>query len=611
MIPLLRSGSFQRHGVERGPFSWEKLFLLGSFFLSLFFMANPVPCAWAINANVSNVELVDADTTEDTVEIEFDLDWAAAWIDGVNHDAVWMFFKYSVDSGWSWRHVLLNASGVNPSGFSTGTGTQYIDMRVPEDKVGVFIATKKMSGQQYISHSYDNLKVVWDYGANGVTDLQIIDSSTTKVRAYAIEMVYVPEGDFEVGDGNAADESSYAFHVSDDIAVQITKDLTTGITVDSNSNDEIDTAPIGVDGDGGLDDNNDGVIDNKDYPTGYKAFYMMKSEISQAQYVDFLNTLTTWSSIFTRIDDGQAFAADAMSSNNYYTAMYSSLADMSPVSRNSIFIKEMYGCGDYYGYSDDPSIARFGNDLTDDMSCTTCGDNSYSLCCSNMDGASDGEWVAMNLMTWMDLAAFADWAGLRPMTELEFEKAARGSEAAVLDEFAWGTASVTQKTNITNSGQATEYSNTSVSGNNGPGVYDNAAVEGPFRSGGAAGMAATRIPTGSSYYGALDLSGNVAEQVVSLGDSAGHAFRGTHGDGVLYQGSHGDNKDWPGYSTSYNYVYNAAGAGLRGGAWDDADAEPLRVSDRTNAALGQTTRDDSAGGRLVRTSPEYEFEHEF
>ncbi|KAA3625557.1 MAG: hypothetical protein DWP94_00520, partial [Flavobacterium sp.] len=44
-----------------------------------------------------------------------------------------------------------------------------------------------------------------------------------------------------------------------------------------------------------------------------------------------------------------------------------------------------------------------------------------------------------NFISWDDGMAFADWAGLRPMTEFEFTKAARGPEEPFEHEFPWGT----------------------------------------------------------------------------------------------------------------------------------------------------------------------------
>ncbi len=45
---------------------------------------------------------------------------------------------------------------------------------------------------------------------------------------------------------------------------------------------------------------------------------------------------------------------------------------------------------------------------------------------------------ACNRVLWHDGATYADWAGLRPMTELECEKACRGPVYPVTGEYAWG-----------------------------------------------------------------------------------------------------------------------------------------------------------------------------
>ena len=37
----------------------------------------------------------------------------------------------------------------------------------------------------------------------------------------------------------------------------------------------------------------------------------------------------------------------------------------------------------------------------------------------------------MTYISWPDLLAYADWAALRPITELEYEKAARGVDVQV------------------------------------------------------------------------------------------------------------------------------------------------------------------------------------
>jgi hypothetical protein len=42
----------------------------------------------------------------------------------------------------------------------------------------------------------------------------------------------------------------------------------------------------------------------------------------------------------------------------------------------------------------------------------------------------------------------------------------------------------------------------------------------------------------------MDLSGNLAEQVVTIGHPQGRAFRGTHGDGRLTLVGDATNPDW-------------------------------------------------------------------
>ena len=60
--------------------------------------------------SISNVEL--ATVNRKSAAIRLDLSWQCAWRDEVNHDAVWLFAKYSLDDGETWRHATLRGSGV-------------------------------------------------------------------------------------------------------------------------------------------------------------------------------------------------------------------------------------------------------------------------------------------------------------------------------------------------------------------------------------------------------------------------------------------------------------------------------------------------------------------
>jgi len=199
--------------------------------------------------------------------------------------------------------------------------------------------------------------------------------------------------------------------------------------------------------------------------------------------------------------------------------------------------------------------------------------------------------VAMNAMSWADGEAFADWAGLRPMTELEFEKVARGPLTPVANEFAWGSTSITQATAIAEAGTNLETPTPALAN----AVYGDApGVQGPVRVGALAQPGRSRTEAGAGYYGALDLSGNLWERPVTIGNAAGRAFNGAHGDGSLSADGLANVPTWPGPE--------GVGAGFRGGSWNYSD-DRLQVSNRSSAAHANPIRGNSIGWRGARTGP--------
>lgn len=137
--------------------------------------------------------------------------------------------------------------------------------------------------------------------------------------------------------------------------------------------------------------------------------------------------------------------------------------------------------------------------------------------------------------------AYTAWAGLRPMTELEFEKAGRGAIKPVPGEFAWGTA-----------------------GTNDSG--DRAAAR-------------------ASYWGILDLSGGAWEFTVAAGSPAGRLFNGRHGDGAPVPPS-----EWA-----------TLARGFRGRGGDDRAALRRRLSDREERVPSAWDSHTSCGLRPVRS----------
>jgi formylglycine-generating enzyme required for sulfatase activity len=470
------------------------------------------PFCLANNINVSNVTLTGFNIAQDYVLVQFDLSWENSWRDDINWDAAWVFVKYQQTGSSGWEHARLNTTAGNhtiPSGYACSVGL------TDAYGVGVFIYRNSAGSG---NNSLSNVQLRWEYGAN-----LLADGSTVTIKVFAVEMVYVTQGEFYVGDADLDQNNCFyeygttsPFRVTGEGAISMGQ--TSGYLW-ANSGGYIETATLPA-----------------TFPKGYAAFYCMKYEISQGQWVDFFNTL----------NDARKATRDITGSTGKNT--------------------------------DDLWWRNTVSWTTGDATCTRPD-------------------RACNYLSWADGAAFADWAGLRPMTELEFEKACRGTQSVVDDEYAWGTANITAATTIsglvedgtetiTNSGANCCYSQVTFTGGDGG--------QGPLRCGIFAKSTSTRELAGASYYGIMELIGNLYESTVTLGNSTGRGFTGSHGDGSLDGIGDANVLNWPGT--------NATGAGDRGGDWIKA-ASYLRVSDRFYAGASTAPRRNYSGFRCVRLAP--------
>ena len=182
------------------------------------------------------------------------------------------------------------------------------------------------------------------------------------------------------------------------------------------------------------------------------------------------------------------------------------------------------------------------------------------------------------------------------MTELEFEKASRGTKAPVADEYVWGTTTIHESAyTITNDGLA----NATVNEGSGTGnaTYNTTAVSigGPLRGGIFAASFAmpSRQESGATFYGVMEMGGNVWERLVTIGNGVGRAFTGTHGDGRLTPEGNPDAALWP--------EEDAFGAGYRGGTWQD-QVSNLQISDRNRAEDPLQSPRPTDGFRAVRSA---------
>ena len=508
---------------------------------TLFYALAIFTAGYANNIQVSNVSLTGQNTTNKTVQVQFTVSWENSWRVSAgpgNWDAAWVFIKYRKGSG-PWLHANLgaDASHVAPAGSIINTGLLSPGAAfnaTTNPGVGAFIYRSANGSGTF---TVTNAVLLWNYGSNGLADNDVVD-----VQVFAIEHVYIPQADFAAGDG-ATDANQFT--------------LTTINT--SNAT----TAPSGsgsLGGQAGGYPTGQTAPDTSSWPNGFAAFYSMKYEISQQGYVDFLNTLD-------RAQQTNRVQTDISSGITAITNRYVMNNTSAMTLRNGIRCDATIHATAPVVFYCDYDGDGIGGETT------------------------DGKDIACNHLNWGDLVAYLDWAALRPLTEMEYEKCGRGNQLPLQSEYAWGTVVINQATSITNAGLPSEKPGAGANA-----VYgSSASVQGPLRVGSIAGTATSRQDAGAGYYGMMELSGNLWERFVSLGNASGKAFAGSHGNGLLNASGNSTNTDWPSSST-------AVGSGFRGASWSNV-AGLLRLSDRANAMLAISIRGNNSGGRGGRIAP--------
>ena len=370
--------------------------------------------------------------------------------------------------------------------------------------------------------------------ANGVDNFQV----------FGIEMVNITQGDFLIGDnGNSGSgQNGYGFK-----SVLITNALQTA----------------GIGAAGAYQPNNYGSTVGlpSTFPLGWNSFYCMKYEISQGQYASFLNSLAFMQQYARGCNPASSVGAYA-------------IGITTNPSRNGIKIKTS-GV-----FAVTPAV--FGCDLNNN---------------GTFDEAADGQNIACNWLSWTDLTSYLDWAALRPMTEFEYEKVCRGAApVATNGEFSWSTITITQALSsaLNNAGQVSE---TSTAAGNGLCAYGgNATANGPLRGGFAAGATTNRSQAGASWYGVVEMTGNVWEQCVGGFNFNYSGFTGLNGDGALTAAGVANTTGWP-------PLGGGLGGGIVRGGGYDSTAPSCTVSDRfsmVSSSNAGTVRGNSNGGRGVR-----------
>ncbi len=467
---------------------------------------------FALNANANNVQITG--TTVVGSNVTFNISWDNSWNASVapnNWDAVWVFIKFQDCNTRLWAHAGLSTLAADHSTSSP------LQVDAVADGRGVFIRRSTVGGGSVASTS--------------VTLKMTIPAGTFNYKVFGIEMVNVPQGQFQIGDGI----STSTFN-----SINITATSQSGGLTSATLGGAATNVPA-------------------TFPMGFNSFYCMKYEISQLQYVEYLNSLT-------------------------YTQQAAHVAN-DPI--GAIGTYAMFGG---FAYRNGIRIITSGNNAATPAVYACDGTAGVE------NNSDDGQGIAMNNLSWSDVSAYLDWAALRPMTELEYEKVCRGPETRIVGEYPWGSVDINPVQSY-NAGVINDYlgnetftpaTNGScvVASGNGSGLY------GPLKVGVFATGSSGRASAGAAYYGAMEMAGNVSEKVVVTANASGTAFTGNNGDGTITATGFANQTSWPDPTT-------AIGVGFKGSDSVNA-AVRARTSDRGFITTVDAARGYLYGGRGVR-----------
>lgn len=468
----------------------------------VFVIVLSVEPAAATDLEVTYVETSRSSFNDRPPGLNLTVSWTNSWHNERNHDAAWVFLKFNQASAY--EHVYLNPGSAQML-WKGDEAMPDAAIRVASDGTGLFVH----AAEPYRGDLTYHLFVEQD------TSRTPFGIEFERLEGHGLEMVYIPEGGFTLGDPDTTALPYGAYYRSDDTGAF---DGLYEITAQDRA------IPVGPN-DGHLyyragqpqyQGDQQGPIPAS-FPNGYGGFYLMKYEVTQGSYVDFLNTLAPGAATQRAPYPAPEYAAHG----------------------GSIRMRD----------------GRFHTDHPDRR-------NVY--------------WH------WDDMMAFADWAGLRPYTEFEYTKAARGPLDPQPLEYAWNTSSTDD-----------------VRRRIDPETQDAVMLDGHDEQ---ALTDDNRRYFGASYYWVMDLSGSMWEKVITPGDSVGRSFSGAHGDGVL-SGSSADVESWPrGISGSAGYGYR--GGGYYGEEAYLSDFVPYSpIAFRRFGAWSGGGRNAAYGFRAARTAP--------
>jgi len=477
--------------------------------------------------------------------LTFNVSWENSWkitSGPSNYDGVWIFIKRQACSSTNaWATALVSTTSSDHTTALVGAGTKVLTVDAVSDGMGVFVRRQYNGLGNIATHTITLL-----LNSSLTTSPVITPTSGDNFKVFGIEMVYVPQGQFYLGDGRVTNTNNFSNGNNSATPLLITAAMQQnglGASTVYTSNPSYgcpNYLPA-------------------TFPIGYNGFWCMKYETSLVSYVDFLNSI----------------------SYNEQAARLAKWGARYPNSVNTYFSS--------------------GSTQSNDIHTSAAG--TYNTVPATFTFNSFATYNPVSFLSWTDLTAYLDWTGLRPMTEFEYEKACRGTLLAVPNEYPWGDVNLSQ-VNGTGSNPGTfQMRPSNVGLYNGMCLYQwNDANWAPYRSGSFANNLTTRSQSGATYYGIMEMGGNLSEQVVGGGSGYDFSnFTTANGDGILGADGNANTVGWPTGTGANTGNYWKGGDFVGNGTYPQI----IQVSDRQNYAGNGTNngQNQGFGGRGVRSFP--------
>src|SRR5689334_17509232 len=250
---------------------------------ALFAIVLLMPALSTARANDLRIDgiVIDRTRAPGVLRVNAKVGWKNAWRNARNYDAVWLFVKVRPAPNAPWRHVRLAAS---PRVAATP-----LACAPSADGVGAFC---RAAAESYRGDLAGDVVLEVDPAS---LPSNVATSPTLEARVFGIEMVYVPDGPFTVGDRDTASVSHAAlyrsaaggayggpYRITSEAAIRVAPEagaLYYHASLPQYQGDGLGPIPAA-------------------FPKGTRAFYIMKYEILQGQYADFLNTIGHYAASF-------------------------------------------------------------------------------------------------------------------------------------------------------------------------------------------------------------------------------------------------------------------------------------------------------------------------